>query len=65
MNVETNRVKERLFYMSCFDRFTKVKRNGETEQVHIIIIDWQLPILLREKSVFSWLSESLLFIHLL
>ena len=39
MNVETNRVKERLFYMSCFDRFTKVKRNGETEQVHIIIID--------------------------
>ena len=31
MNVETNRVKERLFYMSCFDRFTKVKRNDETE----------------------------------
>ena len=26
-----NRVKERVFYMSCFDRFTKLKRNDEIE----------------------------------
>ena len=29
--METNRVKERVFYMSCFDRFTKLKRNDEIE----------------------------------
>ena len=29
--METNRVKERAFYMSCFDRFTKLKRNDEIE----------------------------------
>ena len=36
-NVETNRVKERLFYMSCFDRFTKLKRNDETEASVLLI----------------------------
>ena len=29
--METNRVKERVFYMSYFDRFTKLKRNDEIE----------------------------------
>ena len=29
--METNRVKERVFYMSWFDRFTKLKRNDEIE----------------------------------
>ena len=29
--METNRVKERVFYMSCFDGFMKLKRNAETE----------------------------------
>ena len=29
--VEINRVKERVFYMTCFDRLTKLKRNDETE----------------------------------
>ena len=29
--METNCVKERVFYMSSFDRFTKLKRNDEIE----------------------------------
>ena len=29
--MENNRIKERVFYMSCFDRFTKLKRNDEIE----------------------------------
>ena len=29
--METNRLKERVFYMSYFDRFTKLKRNDEIE----------------------------------
>ena len=29
--METNRVKERVCYMSWFDRFTKLKRNDEIE----------------------------------
>jgi len=29
--METNRVKERIFYMSCFDQFTKLKCNDEIE----------------------------------
>ena len=42
--METNRVKERVFYMSCFDRFTKLKRNAETE-VSVPLISfaiWQM-----------------------
>ena len=34
--METNRVKERVFYMSCFDRFTKLKRNDEIEASPLI-----------------------------
>ena len=42
--VETNRVKECVFYMSCFDRFTKLKRNDEIE-VSVPLISfaiWQI-----------------------
>ena len=42
--METNRVKERVFYMSCFDRFTKLKRNDEIE-VSVPLISfaiWQI-----------------------
>ena len=42
--METNRVKERAFYMSCFDRFTKLKRNDEIE-VSVPLISfaiWQI-----------------------
>ena len=42
--METNRVKERVFYMSCFDRFTKLKRNDEIE-VSVPLISfaiWQM-----------------------
>ena len=42
--METKRVKERVFYMSCFDRFTKLKRNDEIEaSVQLISFDiWQI-----------------------
>ena len=42
--METDRVKERVFYMSCFDRFTKLKRNDEIE-VSVPLISfaiWQI-----------------------
>ena len=41
---KTNRVKERVFYMSCFDRFTKLKRNNKIE-VSVPLISfaiWQI-----------------------
>ena len=42
--METNRVKERVFYMSCFDRFTKLKRNDEIEVIVPLIsfAIWQI-----------------------
>ena len=42
--MENNRIKERIFYMSCFDRFTKLKRNDEIE-VSVPLISfaiWQI-----------------------
>ena len=42
--MENNRVKERVFYMSYFDRFTKLKRNDEIE-VSVPLISfaiWQI-----------------------
>ena len=39
--VETNRVKERVFYMSCYDRFTKLKRNDEIE-VSVTLISFAI-----------------------
>ena len=45
--METNRVKERVdFYISCFDRFTKLKRNDEIE-VSVPLISlaiWQISV---------------------
>ena len=41
--METNRVKERVFYMSWFDRFTKLKRNDEIEVSPLISFAiWQI-----------------------
>ena len=41
--METNRVKERVFYMSSFDRFTKLKRNDEIEVSPLISFAiWQI-----------------------
>ena len=39
--LETNRVKERVFYMSCYDRFTKLKRNDEIE-VSVTLISFAI-----------------------
>ena len=36
--METNRVKERVFYMSCFDRFTKLKRKDEIEVFRPVLL---------------------------
>ena len=41
--METNRVKERVFYMSWFDQFTKLKRNDEIEVSPLISFAiWQI-----------------------
>ena len=49
--METNRVKERVFYMSCFDRFTKLKRNDEIE-VSVPLISFAI------WQIFVWSSHA-------
>ena len=48
--LETNRVKERVFYMSCYDRFTKLKRNDEIE-VSVTLISFAI------WQIFVWPSQ--------
>ena len=48
--LETNRVKERVFYMSCYYRFTKLKRNDEIE-VSVTLISFAI------WQIFVWPSQ--------
>ena len=49
--METNRVKEPVFYMSCFDRFTKLKPNDEIE-VNVPLISFAI------RQIFVWSSHA-------
>ena len=48
--METNRVKERVFYMSCFDRFTKLKRNDEIE-VSVPLISFAICLAIARSQI--------------
>ena len=48
--METNRVKERAFYMSCFDRFTKLKRNDEIE-VSVPLISFAICLAIARSQI--------------
>ena len=52
--METKRVKQRLFYMSCFGRFTKMKRNNEIE-VSVLLISFAM------WQIFVWLWHSKIY----